>query len=695
MKLTLTALRIVLMSNPPPPPSPPDKRDPQRGQSQPASNRRVRWLWLIVLGVLGAVLFSNFFDSDDSGDEISFRDFVEAAQSDEIAEAEYNNATGDIKGTYVEDGSKFYTTGPNPLGEQIEQDLRGTIEIFEFYTPRSSIWASILPLLIPVALIFLIFWWFQRRAQGQMSGIMSIGRSKAKTYSTERPGTTFEDVAGYEGVKKEIVEVVDFLKVPDKFAQIGARIPKGVLLVGPPGTGKTLIARAVAGEAGVPFLSVTGSDFMEMFVGVGASRVRDLFQSARKMGRAIIFIDEIDSIGRKRGAGLGGGHDEREQTLNQMLAEMDGFEATEGIVMMAATNRPDILDPALLRPGRFDRQVVVPLPEADDRLQILKVHVQSKKIDDDVDLPLVARGTPGMSGADLANLVNEAALYAVRGDSEQIKMNHFEHARDRVLMGQRRESMAMSEEERQITAYHEAGHAVCAAVLPKADPLHKVTIIPRGMALGVTMTLPEEDRHTLRQDYLEDMLVMRMGGRMAEELVFGVSSSGAADDLAGATEFARRMVREWGMSTRIGPMAWRSAGQVFLGDDLMTNREYSDETARVIDEEVSDILRAQEKRCGALLTEHRFGLDLVARALLEHETISGEEVSRLVALGAERPPGDPQELVGAALATRATEISVDNTAISVDATSPPATTTSTTQDSDPQDSDTATTCPAP
>jgi len=300
-----------------------------------------------------------------------------------------------------------------------------------------------------------------------------------------------------------------------------------------------------------------------------------------------------------------------------------------------------------------------------------------------------------MSGADLANLVNEAALYAVRGDSEQIKMNHFEHARDRVLMGQRRESMAMSEEERQITAYHEAGHAVCAAVLPKTDPLHKVTIIPRGMALGVTMTLPEEDRHTLRQDYLEDMLVMRMGGRMAEELVFGVSSSGAADDLAGATEFARRMVREWGMSNRIGPMAWRSAGQVFLGDDLMTNREYSDETARVIDEEVSDILRAQEKRCGALLTEHRFGLDLVARALLEHETISGEEVSRLIALSAERPPGDPQELVGAALATRATEISVDNTAISVDTTSPPATTTSTTQDSDPQDSDTATTCPAP
>jgi len=622
-------------------------------------------VWFVVLGLLAALLFSNVFRGDDNGEEISFRDFVETAGLNEIAEAEYNNNTGDIKGSRV-DGSKFHTTGPNPLGEQVEQDLRSSIPTFEFHTPRSSIWASILPLLIPVGMIFLIFWWFQRRAQGQMSGIMSIGQSKAKTYTTERPGTTFEDVAGYEGVKKEIVEVVDFLKHPDKFAQIGARIPKGVLLVGPPGTGKTLIARAVAGEAGVPFLSVTGSDFMEMFVGVGASRVRDLFQSARKMGSAIIFIDEIDSIGRKRGAGLGGGHDEREQTLNQMLAEMDGFEATEGIVMMAATNRPDILDPALLRPGRFDRQVVVPLPEADDRLQILNVHIRSKKIAADVDLPMIARGTPGMSGADLANLVNEAALFAVRGDSEQIRMAHFENARDRVLMGQRRESMALSEEERQITAYHEAGHAVCAAVLPKADPLHKVTIIPRGMALGVTMTLPEEDRHTLRRDYLEDMLVMRMGGRIAEEVVFGVSSSGAADDLAGATEFARRMVREWGMSDRIGPMAWRSNGQVFLGDDLMTNREYSDETARVIDEEVADILRTQESRCRDVLSANRYGLDLVARALLEHETISGDEVSRLVELGAESPAGDPRDLVGFALSARASQSTAD-----VPAPSPP------------------------
>jgi cell division protease FtsH len=459
---------------------------------------------------------------------------------------------------------------------------------------------------------------------------MQIGRSRAKTYSTERPGTTFADVAGYEGVKQEINEVVDFLKAPGRFAQIGARIPKGVLLVGPPGTGKTLIARAVAGEAGVPFLSVTGSDFMEMFVGVGASRVRDLFQSARKMGRAIIFVDEIDSIGRKRGAGLGGGHDEREQTLNQMLSEMDGFEATEGIVMMAATNRPDILDPALLRPGRFDRSVVVPLPEADERLAILNVHCKDKKIAPDVDLRTVARGTPGMSGADLANLVNEAALFAVRRGDDKVHMQDFEAARDRVLMGMRRDSMALSDQEKEIVAYHEGGHAVCAAVLPHADPLHKVSILAMGMALGVTQQLPEE-RHLYRQDYIEDSLVVRLGGRIAEELVFGVISTGANNDLQGATELTRKMVREWGMSDRVGPMAWGSHNTVFLGEDLMsTAREYSDDTARIIDEEVERILREQEDRCRDTLRRHRAGLDLVARSLLEHETIDGAEVRRLI-----------------------------------------------------------------
>jgi cell division protease FtsH len=502
-------------------------------------------------------------------------------------------------------------------------------------TPQPGFASTWLPLLLPVGLIILFFVWMNRRAQGQMNGMMSIGRSRAKTYSSENPGTTFDDVAGYDGVKQEIREVVDFLKKPEKFAEVGARVPKGILLVGPPGTGKTLLARAVAGEAGVPFLSVTGSDFMEMFVGVGASRVRDLFETARKMGRAIIFIDELDSIGRKRGAGLGGGHDEREQTLNQMLSEMDGFEASEGIVVLAATNRPDILDPALLRPGRFDRQVVVPLPELSDRRDILAVHAKGKSLADDVDLDVLARGTPGMSGADLANLINEAALIAVRENFDAIAAEHLEAARDRTIMGQKRESMALTASEKEAIAFHEAGHALCAALLPTADPLHKVTIIPSGMALGVTMQLPEEERHIYRQDYIEDSLVVRMGGRIAEELEFGVISTGAQNDLEGATELARKMVREWGMSERIGPMAWSSQGQVFLGDDLMQSRDYSDVTAREIDEEMHRILVFHESRCRDLLTKNRGALNLVARALLEHETISGQEVERLVALAAQ------------------------------------------------------------
>jgi len=583
----------------------------------------------VLLGVILAALFLPTLLSSSPGTEIPYGEFIEKLRSDEVASAVVNNTTGAITGE-LDDGKAFRTTGPLQLSDQ---DLAlFTEKGVTFETPTSSLWETLLPLLLPVGLLVLFFVWMQRRATSQMGGIMSIGRSRAKTYTTERPGTTFADVAGYEGVKQEITEVVDFLKHPEKFSEIGARIPKGVLLVGPPGTGKTLIARAVAGEAGVPFLSVTGSDFMEMFVGVGASRVRDLFQSARKLGRAIIFIDEIDSIGRKRGAGLGGGHDEREQTLNQMLAEMDGFEVSTGIVMMAATNRPDILDPALLRPGRFDRQVVVPLPELEDRRRILEVHVRHKRIAPDVDLDVLARGTPGMSGADLSNLVNEAALFAVREGSDVIRMVHFDMARDRVIMGQRRESMALSDAEKEAIAYHEAGHAVCAAVLPTADPLHKVTIIPSGMALGVTMQLPEEDRHIYRQDYIEDSLVVRMGGRVAEELVFGVISTGANNDLVGATELARKMVREWGMSRRVGPMAWGSQGQVFLGEDLMHTRDYSDDTARVIDEEVERILREQEQRCRDLLTEHRKALDLVARALLEHETIDGREVTRLIEL---------------------------------------------------------------
>ena len=623
---------------PPPPPPPPDQGDGTRSDG-PWN----RWLiWALVLAILAAFVLPSVFGSGD-GEEIAYNDFLQEVTDGNVAEAEFDNTTGKIKATLNDaEETRVQTTGPLDLSDADETFLRENTD-FKFRTPGTNILTGfILPFLLPIAFIVLILLWFQRRAQGQMGNIMSIGRSKAKTYTTERPGTTFEDVAGYAGVKQEIKEVVDFLKDAEKFAEIGARIPKGVLLVGPPGTGKTLIARAVAGEAGVPFLSVTGSDFMEMFVGVGASRVRDLFQSARKMGRAIIFIDEIDSIGRKRGAGLGGGHDEREQTLNQMLAEMDGFEATEGIVMMAATNRPDILDPALLRPGRFDRQVIVPLPELDDRREILDVHVKSKRMAPDVDLNVVARGTPGMAGADLANLINEAALIAVRGGDHEITGNHLEQARDRVLMGQKREATVLNAEERERVAYHESGHAIAAAILPNADPLHKVSIIPRGMALGVTMTLPEEDRYLLRESYIADELVKLLGGRMAEDLVFGEVSSGAADDLARATDMAGKMVREWGMSDRIGPMAWRGGtGQVFLGEDMGRPREYSDEMASVIDDEIESILRTAEQRCRDLLTENRHGLDLVARSLLEHETIDGDEVSRLLEVGvATSPPAD-------------------------------------------------------
>ena len=619
----------------PPPPPPPPGRD-AKGGARGAGARLgglPRWsLWVLVGVLLLGFVLAGFFPGEPRED-LTYSEFRAAVAEGRVSDIEIENNNGRIEGE-LDDGTLFTTTGPLDGGipENDLQLLRDQGVEVSYNTSTPSFLAAILPYIIVFGLFIGFFIWMQRRAQGQMSGVMNIGKSKAKPYDTERPGTTFDDVAGYEGVKQEITEVVDFLRHPEKFAEIGARIPKGVLLVGPPGTGKTLIARAVAGEAGVPFLSVTGSDFMEMFVGVGASRVRDLFQTAKKMGKAIIFVDEIDSIGRKRGAGLGGGHDEREQTLNQMLSEMDGFEATEGIVMMAATNRPDILDPALLRPGRFDRQVVVPLPEAEERLAILKVHCKSKRVAGDVDMHTVAKGTPGMSGADLANLVNEAALFAVRAGDDSIHMRHFEMARDRVLMGQRRESMALSDHEKEAIAYHEAGHAVCAAVLPHADPVHKVTILPTGMALGVTQQLPEE-RHIYRQDYIEDSLVVRMGGRIAEEIIYGVYSTGANNDLTGATDLATKMVREWGMSERVGPQAWSGGNQVFLGESMMSSKEYSDDTARVIDEEVERILREQEQRCRDTLHEHRNGLDLIARALLERETIDGAEVLRLIELG--------------------------------------------------------------
>jgi cell division protease FtsH len=597
-------------------------------------------MW-ILLGVVALALLLPSLWPDQSGEKISYSDFMKRASDGQVESVVINNSSGTISGTLT-DGSEFTTTGggDRALSEADEQVLRDQNVDIEFRTPGNNWLLSIAGLLLPVLLIIGFFVWMQRRAAGQMGNVMSIGRSRAKAYTTDKPSTTFADIAGYEGVKQEITEVVDFLRMPDRFREIGARVPKGMLLVGPPGTGKTLFARAVAGEAGVGFLSVTGSDFMEMFVGVGASRVRDLFQQARRMGRAIIFIDEIDSIGRKRGAGLGGGHDEREQTLNQMLSEMDGFETAEGIVIMAATNRPDILDPALLRPGRFDRSIVVPLPEFEERKAILEVHSRDKRMGADVDLDVMAKATPGMSGADLANLVNEAALVAVRRGSKQIERIDFENARDRVVLGAQRESLVLTAEEKRSTAYHEGGHAVLATVLPHGDPLHKVTILPRGMALGVTWSLPEE-RHTYSKEYFEDTICKAMGGRVSEKIVFGHVNSGAANDLEQATGIARRMVREWGMSDRIGPMAWSSQQHVFLGEDIMTGgREYSDDTAKLLDEEVARILTDQEQRATDLLMKHRRGLELVAEALLEHETIEGREVARLIQQGLTES-GDP------------------------------------------------------
>jgi cell division protease FtsH len=614
-----------------------DRPGNQPGGQPPANNANWRWIAAVVVTVLLLIVILSSVLHGTTATSTNFSAFRSAVDKGEVMSAKINKVTGAVTYTLT-GGTEFSTTEPSADTNTASFQLNAKIPSLKYTSSTTTLLDTLLPYLIYGVIIIAFIVWMSRRAQGQMGNIMSIGRSKAKVYTTERPKTLFTDVAGYEGVKMEIREVVDFLRSSNRFKEIGAKIPKGVLLVGPPGTGKTLLARAVAGEAGVPFLSVTGSDFMEMFVGVGASRVRDLFQTARKQAPAIIFIDEIDSIGRKRGAGLGGGHDEREQTLNQMLAEMDGFETTEGVVMMAATNRPDILDPALLRPGRFDRQIVVPLPDLEERLPILAVHCKDKRMAPDIDLRTVARGTPGMSGADLANLVNEAALHAVRRGAPAVHMIDFEAARDRVLMGQRRESTVLSDKEKEATAYHEGGHAVLAYVLPDADPVHKVTILPTGMALGVTQQLPIEERHSYWREYIEDTVCVMMGGRCAEQLILGSLSTGASNDLQRATELARKMVSEFGMSDRIGPMAWGGEGQVFLGDDLMhSGRDYSDVTSRVIDEEVERILREQETRATRLLTEHRRGLTLVAAGLLEKETLDGAEVGRLVDRAYGRP----------------------------------------------------------
>jgi cell division protease FtsH len=493
---------------------------------------------------------------------------------------------------------------------------------------QTSIWPALLNLL-PLVIILGLFLWTGRAARRQLTGLGGIGRSRGKVFDTERPSTTFVDVAGYEGAKREVTEVVDFLKHPDRFRRAGAVGPKGVLMVGPPGTGKTLLARAVAGEASVPFISVTGSSFVEMFVGVGAARVRDLFTDARRRAPSIVFIDEIDAIGQRRGGQLVS-NDEREQTLNQLLAEMDGFDPTTGVVVVAATNRPEVLDPALLRPGRFDRQVVIPLPAQRERRAILAVHSRGKPLGPDVDLDVVARGTPGFSGADLANLVNEAAIFAVRAGREVIEAEDFTGARDRVLLGHRDGSNALLPDEKRAVAVHESGHALVAALSEHGDPVAKVTILPAGQALGVTEQLPIDERHLYAEGYLKDLLAIRMGGRAAERIVFGETSTGAVHDLAGATELATRMVREYGMSEVLGPVGFASGSPMYLGGEEVKSRQYAEATQRVIDEEVAMLLREAEQRAVATLTGHRYELDRLAELLLERETIDGADVDGIV-----------------------------------------------------------------
>jgi cell division protease FtsH len=610
--------------------------DPQRdgaGADRPTGGDgpwpAVAWVVVGLVAIVAVVVLTRVGPGDATR-ELDYSEFLADVRADRVAQVTIDPGDGHIDGLEV-DGDHFTTQGPADTIPEADLRLLDAHDVDRDYASSSSGWGStFVTVLVPLALIGLVMLLLLRRSPGGASRVPAHGRGPGKVHTTEGSTTTFADVAGYDTVKEEVREVVEFLQDPGRFRAIGARIPKGILLVGPPGTGKTLIAKAVAGEAGVPFTSVTGSDFMEMYVGVGAARVRDLFQTARKRAPAIVFVDEIDSIGRRRGGPVGISHEERDQTLNQLLAEMDGFETTEGIVVMAATNRPDILDPALLRAGRFDRQVVIPLPALEDRRAILAVHAGRMRLAPDVDLEVLARGTPGMSGADLANLVNEAALLAVRRDAEEIHPEDLDAARDRVLMGLKRTSLALDEHEKRLVAHHEAGHAVLASLLEHADPVHKVTILPTGMALGTTQQMPSVERHLHERRQLLDALAVQLGGRAAEILVVGDVSTGAANDLVQATRLARRMVVEWGMSDRLGARAWDGTGG-FLGDDGAGRHDYSEATAQVIDEEVERLLAEQDERATAVLAEHRDALVALAATLLAEETVDGTEVARIVA----------------------------------------------------------------
>jgi cell division protease FtsH len=583
-------------------------------------------LWLII-SLMVILLFHMFHQPQQTSNEITYSEFLTSVVKGEITRV---TIQGDrVQGMYM-DQKQFRTFAPRD--SDLIRTLREHNVIIQVKPEEESPWyTTALISWFPMLLLIGVWIFFMRQMQMGGGKAMSFGKSRARLLNENSKKVLFDDVAGVEEAKEELQEIVEFLKDPRKFTRLGGRIPKGVLLVGAPGTGKTLLARAIAGEAGVPFFSISGSDFVEMFVGVGASRVRDLFMQGKKNAPCIIFIDEIDAVGRHRGAGLGGGHDEREQTLNQLLVEMDGFESNEGVILIAATNRPDVLDPALLRPGRFDRQVVVPVPDIRGREGILKVHLHKKPLAPDVDTRTLAKGTPGFTGADLENLVNEAALLAARKDKDFIDMADFESAKDKVMMGLERKSMILSEEERRNTAFHEAGHALVARVLPNADPLHKVTIIPRGRALGLTMQLPQDDRHTASKDFLQDSIAIFMGGRVAEEIIFAQQTTGASDDIKRASQIARRMVCEWGMSDRLGPLSFgHREEQVFLGRDIMQHRDYSEETAIHIDEEVRRIIEENYQRAKDILTEHEPILTGIAHALLERETLDLRDVDQII-----------------------------------------------------------------
>jgi cell division protease FtsH len=595
-------------------------------------NSTIRQVIFWVVIIAGAILLYRFFQNPSANQpvQLSYSELVEKVESRQVATAVIDREK--INGKLVSQANYTTKLGNEFVARDLADSMKKSGVKVEFDPSSSSgLWANMLVMYAPFVLI-IAFWIFMlRQMQSGGNKALSFGKSRAKLLNNQQKRVTFKDVAGVEEAKEELQEIIEFLKEPQKFQKLGGRIPKGVLMMGPPGTGKTLLARAIAGEANVPFFSISGSDFVEMFVGVGASRVRDLFEQGKKNAPCIIFIDEIDAVGRHRGAGLGGGHDEREQTLNQLLVEMDGFESNDGVILVASTNRPDVLDPALLRPGRFDRRVIVNRPDVKGREGILSVHTRKIPLDADVDVSVIARGTPGFTGADLANLVNEAALNAARYNKKVVAMYDFEWAKDKVLMGSERRSAVMSDEEKKTTAYHEAGHTIVGLMVPNADPVHKVTIIPRGMALGLTQQLPEGDRYTHTSDYIKGSIAILMGGRLAEEIFLATITTGASNDIERATEMARRMVCEFGMSN-LGPLTYgKKEEQIFLGREIAQHQDYSEETAIRIDQEVKRIVMEQYERARQIILEHRDGLDRLAKELLVRETLDAVQIRRIVA----------------------------------------------------------------